>query len=197
MFGNTLEEVMALQTKQFPSHQLPWIQKTLSKLVIQMGGKETEGIFRIPADLNEVIVVKNRVDQWEIPNVPGMDAHPAAGVLKLWYRELYKPLIPTEWYDRCLNTDDPNIAIKIVNSLPEINRLVLTYLINFLQEFADPSVVENTKMNVSNLAMVFAPNVLRGTSDDPFVNMANTQREMAFMRLLITHLDTKYVARLE
>ena len=80
-----------------------------------MNGLTTEGIFRIPADFDEVrsdhtchhyhhdhyhdhhyqvMSVKCRYDQWE----PGTcsDAHVPAALLKQWLRELYIPLIPGE-----------------------------------------------------------------------------------------------------
>lgn len=68
---------------------------------------------------------------------------------------------------------------------------MLIYLINFLQQFSHPDVVSVTKMDSSNLAMVFAPNCLRCTSDDPKVILENARKEMAFMRTLIQHMDTK------
>ena len=57
-----------------------------------LNGLSTEGIFRIPADYDEVTMVKCRYDQWE----PGQasDAHVPAALLKQWLRELYIPLIP-------------------------------------------------------------------------------------------------------
>lgn len=70
---------------------------------------------------------------------------------------------------------------------------VLTYLIHFLQEFSQPEVVVNTKMDSSNLAMVFAPNILRCTSQDPKVILENTRKEMNFIRTLITNMDTSSV----
>lgn len=55
-------------------------------------------------------------------------------LLKLWYRELEEPLIPAEFYDRCVdNFNDPERAKQVVDSLPELNRLCLSYLIQFLQ----------------------------------------------------------------
>lgn len=125
MFGNTLAEVMNLQRERFPESQLPWIQVTLSDQVLLMGGKETEGIFRVPADADEVNYLKTSMDQWEIPEYkPSMDAHAPASVLKLWYRELYDPLIPDELYDECVQTDDPVQAAIIIEKLPAINRTV-------------------------------------------------------------------------
>ena len=61
-------------------------------LVSALKGLSTEGIFRIPADYDEVTSVKSRYDQWE----PGQcsDAHVPAALLKQWLRELYIPLIP-------------------------------------------------------------------------------------------------------
>lgn len=74
---------------------------------------------------------------------------------------------------------------------------VLTYLIYFLQQFAQPEIVAATKMDSSNLAMVFAPNCLRCTSQDPKVILENARKEMGFMRTLISNMDTSSVANLE
>lgn len=57
-----------------------------------------------------------------------VDAHAPASLLKLWYRELYDPLIPDAYYEDCVNTEDPDKAKEIVNKLPEINQLVRQYL---------------------------------------------------------------------
>lgn len=58
----------------------------------------------------------------------------SASLIKLWYRELEEPLIPMDFYKQCVsNCDDPVAAITVVQSLPELNRLVLCYFINFLQ----------------------------------------------------------------
>ena len=45
-----------------------------------------------------------------------------------------EPLIPADLYEECVeNHNNPGVAIGIVHRLPEINRLVLCYLIRFLQ----------------------------------------------------------------
>jgi len=57
-----------------------------------------------------------------------------ASLLKLWYRELEEPLIPHEFYEDCLtHYDNPEAAVNVVLGLPHINKLVLCYLIRFLQ----------------------------------------------------------------
>ena len=50
-----------------------------------------------------------------------------------------------------------------------------------------------TKMDASNLSMVFAPNFLRCPSSDPAIIMENTRKEMAFVKTLIHGLDTQSV----
>lgn len=68
MFGNTLNEVMALQKDRFPNRQLPWVQVALSQQVLALQGKQTEGIFRVSADVDEVNALKTRLDNWELPD---------------------------------------------------------------------------------------------------------------------------------
>lgn len=63
----------------------------------------------------------------------------------------------------------------------------------FTQVFVQPANVAITKMDVSNLAMVMAPNCLRCQSDDPRVIFENTRKEMSFLRVLIQHLDTSFM----
>lgn len=193
LFGSSLEEVMERQSELFPDRKLPWVQVQLSQYVLGLGGAQTEGIFRVPGDIDEVNALKLQVDQWRIPENLS-DPNVPASLMKLWYRELEEPLIPMDFYKQCIsNCDDPVAAIAVVQSLPELNRLVLCYFINFLQVFAQPSNVAVTKMDVNNLAMVMAPNCLRCQSDDPRIIFENTRKEMAFLRMLIVHLDTSFI----
>ncbi|XP_063767230.1 rho GTPase-activating protein 39 isoform X2 [Eleginops maclovinus] len=193
LFGSSLEEVMERQSELFPDRKLPWVQVQLSQYVLALGGAQTEGIFRVPGDIDEVNALKLQVDQWRIPENLS-DPNVPASLMKLWYRELEEPLIPMNFYKQCVNNcDDPVAAIAVVQSLPELNRLVLCYFIHFLQVFAQPSNVAITKMDVNNLAMVMAPNCLRCQSDDPRIIFENTRKEMSFLRMLIVHLETSFI----
>ena len=80
MFGGTLLEAMEIQADRFPHRRLPWILTTLADQILRLNGTSTEGIFRVPADLDEVNSQKNRVDQWEPPSCG--DSHTAASLLK-------------------------------------------------------------------------------------------------------------------
>ncbi|XP_010140887.1 PREDICTED: rho GTPase-activating protein 39-like, partial [Buceros rhinoceros silvestris] len=191
----TVEEITHARKDQdmYPGNKLPWVQTQLSQQVLALGGEQTEGIFRIPGDIDEVNALKLQVDQWRIPSSLS-DPNIPASLLKLWYRELEEPVIPQQFYTECIsNYENPDAAVAVVQLLPELNRLVLCYLIHFLQIFAQPSNVGRTKMDVNNLAMVMAPNCLRCQSDDPRVIFENTRKEMSFLRMLIVHLDTSFI----
>ncbi|XP_075757589.1 rho GTPase-activating protein 39-like isoform X2 [Pelodiscus sinensis] len=193
LFGSSLEEIMSRQQAVFPKNKLPWVQTQLSQQVLALGGEQAEGIFRIPGDIDEVNALKLQVDQWRIPNNLS-DPNIPASLLKLWYRELEEPVVPPQFYAECIRRcQDPDAAVAVVQLLPEFNRLVLCYLIHFLQIFAQPTNVGKTKMDVNNLAMVMAPNCLRCESDDPRVIFENTRKEMSFLRMLIVHLDTGFI----
>ncbi|XP_063311848.1 rho GTPase-activating protein 39-like isoform X1 [Pelobates fuscus] len=193
LFGSSLEEIMERQREVYPDRRLPWVQTQLSQQVLNLGGERTEGIFRVPGDIDEVNALKVQVEQWIIPDTLSDPTIPAS-LLKLWYRELEEPLIPQQFYKQCIsNYENPDAAVSVVQQLPELNRLVLCYLIHFLQVFSQPSNVGTTKMDVNNLAMVMAPNCLRCQSDDPRIIFENTRKEMSFLRMLIVHLDTSFV----
>lgn len=87
---------------------------------------------RVPGDIDEVNILKTRMDQWLTPRAD--DPHVPASLLKLWYRELETPVIPSDVYDACLEAcEDPVTAIALVERLPPLNKLVFAYLIHFLQ----------------------------------------------------------------
>ncbi|KAF5281123.1 hypothetical protein FQR65_LT02989 [Abscondita terminalis] len=192
LFGNTLREVMQLQASRWPTRRLPWPQVELSQQVLRLHGLSTEGIFRVSADVDEVARLKAQMDRWEFSEPS--DAHVPANLLKLWLRELYEPLIPDSLYAECVAEPmTGRRACDLVMRLPTLHRLVLCYLIRFLQTFNKPEVVQHTKMDASNLAMVFAPNCLRCMANDPRTIFDNARKEMTFMRCLIQELDTECV----
>ncbi|KHJ85072.1 RhoGAP domain protein [Oesophagostomum dentatum] len=115
---------------------------------------------RVPADPDQLMTTKARLDMFVVPVVH--DPHVPAGLLKLWLRQLPEPLIPHNFYQRALSaSENPAEVTRLIQMLPSTNQLVLAKLISCLQDLSREEVVAHTKMDVSNLAMVMAPNVLR------------------------------------
>ncbi|NXA43804.1 RHG39 protein, partial [Eudromia elegans] len=67
MFGSSLQDIIGMQKERYPDRQLPWVQTRLSEEVLALNGDQTEGIFRVPGDIDEVNALKLQVDQWKIP----------------------------------------------------------------------------------------------------------------------------------
>lgn len=128
------------------------------------------GFCRVPGDIDEVNMLKVRMDRWNKPDCS--DPHVPSSLLKLWYRELYEPLIPARYYDLCIqNCNNPAAAVRLAEGLPEINRLVLTYLIRFLQVSAS----DILRLNFGYFVRSF---------------MSTIQSMLAFV-VSIAHMDTE------
>ncbi|XP_053210272.1 rho GTPase-activating protein 39-like isoform X2 [Panonychus citri] len=226
MFGESLNNLMTLQGNYLPKRKLPWIQVTLSETILRLGGAEQEGIFRIAGDVEETTMLKLYIDclqpdkeletdfivlcnKWKgilcHEGDVNLDVNVFACLLKQWFRELREPVIPYSFYQEALHTcESPSNAIYMVEKkLPAINKLVIGYLIRFLQVFSAKQNVDFTKMDENNLSMVWAPNILRAppnsntmpTSNSPNATLIfeNTRKEMTFIRTLIQYLDTSYI----
>lgn len=190
VFGASLEEVMEQQADSHPEIGIPWVVSALCDVVLTLKGPQTEGIFRVPGDIDEVNALKLKVEKGIVPMESLRDPHVPASLLKLWFRELEDPLIPEDYYEECIaNCDHRHNAMSLVESLPDLNKQVLYYLLRFLKNFVTAENIALTKMGLENIAMVWAPNFLRCPSDDYTLIFQNTRKEMAFLRLLLKHLD--------
>lgn len=85
------------------------------------------------------------------------------------------------------------MAISVLSKIPEENAEVLTYLIKFLQIVSDPANQKMTKMSINNIAMVFAPNILRCPGENLQLVLENTRFEQAFVRTLIQNLRADHI----
>ncbi|KAG9018853.1 hypothetical protein FRB90_008966 [Tulasnella sp. 427] len=188
-FGESLESIMRLQLRTYPESKVPIILPFLADSIIALGGSKREGIFRIPGDGEAVMEMKVRIDKGHY-NLQGIDdPHVPASLLKMWLRELQDPVIPVEMYNECIQAaENSDEVIKLVKSLPTINRRVLLFVISFLQLFLPETVTSVTKMGSPSLALVLAPNLIRCESDSVAVVLANSKFEHMFVHNLLLHL---------
>ncbi|KAI7859106.1 hypothetical protein BDC45DRAFT_255717 [Circinella umbellata] len=189
IFGESLNLIVNLPIHCGDDLKIPKIVPFLADAVLQMKGQQSEGIFRVPGDAEEVTDLRIRIENGNYDATGITDPNVPASLLKYWLRDLEEPLITSEYYDRCIRySEDPDQAIAIINSLPEVNRRIIMYMIAFVQEFTQEDVIEHTRMNVQNLAMVYAPNFLRCPSESLATVFENSKYEQAFVRTLITDL---------
>ena len=115
-------------------------------------------------------------------------AHVPAALLKRWCRELKEPLIPSSMYNICVECPSDMLP-AVVSRLPPPNLEVICHLVAFLRRMARPEVAAVTKMDVHNLALVFAPSFLRSPAEDPLAAIEKADKEAAFVVTLLAELD--------
>lgn len=176
VFGESLERIMSLQmcSPYLKTLRLPWILTTLGDKLIETGGHETEGIFRCAADHDLIAQLRLEIDCVDFRKITDakqvqsllcnvQDPHVIAGLLKLFFRQLHEPVFPSHLYEACLQSGhDGHMACRLFDErLSNLNKDVVAYLVRLLQNLSKDDKVVHTKMDTSNLSMVWAPNLLR------------------------------------
>jgi len=189
-FGATLEEIMEYQSSQSINMRLPFILVALCDSIIKFGGEQFEGIFRIPSEMEPLYELKAELERGNFTALKSdtISCTTVASLLRLWMRELKYPIIPHELYAECIDISSGGSA-EIIKELPELNCRVVMYLVRFLRNMAREEVQVHTKMSVSNLAMIFAPNFLRNPSDSKEEIIQNAKKEQDFVKDLMLHLE--------
>ncbi|KAJ8413136.1 hypothetical protein AAFF_G00107180 [Aldrovandia affinis] len=130
-------------------------------------GLQTEGIFRRSASVTVVRNIQHKYNSGTTVNFsPLEDVHLAAVMLKTFLRELPEPLLTYQLYNDIVNFHNVESSSQIstihgmLQTLPEENYSSLKFLIQFLAQVSAQS--EVNKMNNTNLAVVFGPNLLWG-----------------------------------
>nr|XP_055044805.1 rho GTPase-activating protein 4a isoform X3 [Misgurnus anguillicaudatus] len=135
---------------------------------ININGLHHEGLFRVPGSQMVVNQLKDAFEIGDDPLAEGMcDMDSVAGVLKLYFRGLEKPLFPEDSYDQlmeCGQIDDETkkaLQLKsIISTYPPPLTIVMRYLFAFLHHVSQYS--DENMMQPYNLAVCFGPSLVRG-----------------------------------
>ena len=68
------------------------------------------------------------------------------------------------------------------------HRLTLLFLLEQLQSFTQPKVVDKTRMNADNLATIFTPNIMLCSSADLNAHLKYSSLGKSFVQHLIKHV---------
>ncbi|KAF9433946.1 Rho GTPase-activating protein 21 [Entomortierella beljakovae] len=174
-----------------PGRSIPNVVE-LCVTTIEARGLSMAGIYRVSGHMASIQNLKKAFDEGLdveklIKKEP--DVNTIAALLKLYFRELREPLIPFEFYPSFIAAadiseyDEKLYTIKsLVHSLPEINFDTLKYLMTHLGHVQDQ--YQTTKMDSANLAICFAPNLLRQEVDD-LTSIINTGKQSSIVNTLI------------
>uniref|UniRef100_A0A8C1WF50 SLIT-ROBO Rho GTPase-activating protein 3-like n=1 Tax=Cyprinus carpio TaxID=7962 RepID=A0A8C1WF50_CYPCA len=151
--------------------QIPLVVESCIRF-INLHGLHHEGIFRVPGSQTEVNHIRDAFERGEDPLTDSeSDIDSVAGVLKLYFRGLEKPLFPEESFSQLMecvqmeNMTEKVAQIKtVVSSFPRPVIIVMRYLFAFLHHVSQYS--DENMMQPYNLAVCFGPSLLRGSEMD-------------------------------
>jgi hypothetical protein len=133
---------------------------------IEEHGTELEGIFRVSVGATEQQEAKNSIECGNF-NFTNLDPLAVAFMLKNFFAELPEPLFTfklfSKFVDCSIDCSDRKEILKrvrpLLDELPLAHVDTMNYLFNFLHRFSAHSA--KTRMDKRNLAIVFAPSLLR------------------------------------
>ncbi|XP_066133312.1 rho GTPase-activating protein 11A isoform X1 [Saccopteryx bilineata] len=152
----------------------------------------TEGLFRKSGSVIRLKALKNKLDQGESGLSSALPCD-IAGLLKQFFRELPEPILPADLHEALfkaqqLGTEEKKKATLLVSCLmPDQTIDVLRYFFNFLRNVSLRS--SENKMDSSNLAVIFAPNLLQTNGGHEKMS-ANTEKKLRLQAAVVqTFID--------
>ncbi|KAH3764611.1 N-acetyltransferase 5 [Pelomyxa schiedti] len=195
IYGVSLDEIVSRQKEKYPNLRIPMFLILMRDTLYTLEAPTTEGIFRVPANQNELNKYRAAFDLEEFYISETASVHTICALLKLFLRELPVAVIPQTVYSTFINQpfidsiNSENVESLVFDKLPENHRDVCLFLLKMIHELAAYS--SETKMDKSNLSMVFAPGLLRC----PLVNSPDMvqlyELERAFVLAIASRTPTK------
>ncbi|KAL7273471.1 Rho-type gtpase-activating protein [Rhizina undulata] len=166
LFGIELELRAEYEGNRIPNVVLRCIQE------VEVRGMDFEGIYRKSGGASQMRQIQEAFERGEDPQFDSsIDICGVTSVLKQYFRNLPTPLLTYDIYERFVETstvfeEEKRVkAVKdLIDELPSIHRDCLQFVIFHLARVAARK--EENLMNTRNLAVVFAPTLLRHTSDE-------------------------------
>jgi hypothetical protein len=169
VFGNDLGTLLR---KEDRLSGVPVVVEMLVSILVE-SHLDVEGIFRLAGSIPEVQELKRRFDiGWtEELHATLLKANPhtLTSLLKIYFREMPEPLLTFDKYEpfMALATSADTMKLEalmekvrdLVEELPLTHQTLFQYLFHFLFKVTEHS--SKNLMNSRNLALMFAPNILR------------------------------------
>ncbi|CAL8248390.1 unnamed protein product [Lota lota] len=165
-----------------------------------------DGIYRHSGVSSNIQKLRHEFDSEIVPDLTKgiymQDIHCVASLGKLYFRELPNPLLTYQLYDKfadCMGemSDDERMVKvhDVIQQLPPPHYRTLEYLIRHLSRLATRS--GETNMHIKNLAIVWAPNLLRSkeietaglVGSDPF---REVRVQSVIVEFLLSHVNVLF-----
>ncbi|XP_023817909.1 rho GTPase-activating protein 32 isoform X2 [Oryzias latipes] len=177
-------------------HDVPQVLKSCTEFIEKHG--VVDGIYRLSGIASNIQKLRHEFDSEQIPDLTKdvyiQDIHCVGSLCKLYFRELPNPLLTYQLYEKFSEavsaaTDEERL-IKIhdvIQQLPPPHYRTLEFLMRHLSHLAAFSYVTN--MHTKNLAIVWAPNLLRSKQ----IESACFSGTAAFMEVRIQSVVVEFI----
>ncbi|XP_063987414.1 uncharacterized protein LOC135167794 [Diachasmimorpha longicaudata] len=188
-FGSYLADVCPPEHPRVPV----FVKTCIEVLESNEDNMKTDGLYRASGNLSQIQKIRLQVDQYKLSVLSQEeDVHVLTGALKLFFRELKEPLIPSSFFKEALNASmlkKTSAKIQsfreIVKALPPPNYDTLQFLLKHLLKVT--SYQEYNRMHIPNLAIVFGPTLMW-----PAEESANMALDLMQQNLVIECLLSEY-----
>ncbi|KAJ5689893.1 hypothetical protein N7462_004285 [Penicillium macrosclerotiorum] len=193
LFGTDLIARMEHEKSIIPSIVTRCIQE------VELRGMDMEGIYRKSGAASVIQVIREGFERspfdYDISD-PDLDIHAVTSALKQYFRKLPTPLITYEVYDKVIETPDiPNTAARIeslqksLSELPRVHQDVLEFLVFHLKRVVERQ--EENLMTSQNIAVVFAPTIMRPESLAR--EMTDVQKKNEVLKFLVENCQEVFM----
>ncbi|MBN3302539.1 RHG32 protein, partial [Amia calva] len=177
-------------------HDVPQVLKSCTEFIEKHG--VVDGIYRLSGIASNIQKLRHEFDSEQIPDLTKdvyiQDIHCVGSLCKLYFRELPNPLLTYQLYEKFSDavsaaTDEERL-IKIhdvIQQLPPPHYRTLEFLMRHLSHLAAYSYITN--MHSKNLAIVWAPNLLRSKQ----IESACFSGTAAFMEVRIQSVVVEFI----
>ncbi|XP_060799788.1 rho GTPase-activating protein 32 isoform X3 [Neoarius graeffei] len=177
-------------------HDVPQVIKSCTEFIEKHG--VVDGIYRLSGISSNIQKLRHEFDSEHIPDLSKdtyiQDIHSVGSLCKLYFRELPNPLLTYQLYDKFSEavsgaTDDERLVKihDVIQQLPPPHYRTLEFLMRHLAHMATFSYVTN--MHCKNLAIVWAPNLLRSKQ----IESACFSGTSAFMEVRIQSVVVEFI----
>lgn len=197
MFGVDLTTLVKAQNTLIPAVVELCIKE------IEHRGIDSEGLYRVAGFHDDVEAIKMSFDKdgelTDISEESYEDINTITSLLKLYFRLLPIPLVTFDIYFRVIDTvrrEDINLDVKLeklkhmLAQLPPAHYHTLKYLMAHLHRVTEQQ--NKNMMSAENLAIVFAPTVLRSPETDPLSSLTAVKYERELIEMMINHHTTLF-----
>ncbi|XP_030394143.1 rho GTPase-activating protein 32 isoform X6 [Gopherus evgoodei] len=175
---------------------VPQVLKSCTEFIEKHG--IVDGIYRLSGIASNIQKLRHEFDSEQIPDLTKdvyiQDIHCVGSLCKLYFRELPNPLLTYQLYEKFSDavsaaTDEERLVKihDVIQQLPPPHYRTLEFLMRHLAHLADYCSITN--MHTKNLAIVWAPNLLRSKQ----IESACFSGTAAFMEVRIQSVVVEFI----